>query len=148
MIRISLELVKLDKSVKLPLKIKDIVPYEEIKNNFKIINDFLNEQGFKTIVQRLQNNSFIRKENDLDVSQEANISKQYITINKVKDLKLLIEKIKQIGIFAIDTETNSLNIEKARIVGISICFHESSAYYIPINHKNSEKKLIKDQIIE
>ena len=42
-IRISLELVKLDKSVKLPLKIKDIVPYEEIKNNFKIINDFLNE---------------------------------------------------------------------------------------------------------
>ncbi len=147
-IRISLELVKLDKSVKLPLKIKDIVPYEEIKNNFKIINDFLNEQGFKTIVQRLQNNSFIRKENDLDVSQEANISKQYITINKVKDLKLLIEKIKQIGIFAIDTETNSLNIEKAKIVGISICFHESSAYYIPINHKNSEKKLIKDQIIE
>ena len=40
-------------------------------------------------------------------------------------------------------------IENADLVGISISVDESSAYYIPINHKNlSNNKLITDQINE
>ena len=50
---------------------------------------------------------------------------------------------------AIDTETNSLNIEKAKLVGISICYSENISYYIPINHTNSDgSKKIDNQLEE
>ena len=63
-IRISLDLVKLDNKVKLPLSIDEIIPYNEIQNNSENINRFLVEQGFKAIIQRLENNSFINKNFD------------------------------------------------------------------------------------
>ena len=50
---------------------------------------------------------------------------------------------------AIDTETNSLNIEDAELVGVSIAINEDSAYYIPVNHKDlKDNKKVKDQIKE
>ena len=55
-----------------------------------------------------------------------------------EDLNKLITLIKKTGYFAIDTETNSLNIEDANLVGVSIAVNENSAYYIPVNHKNPE----------
>ncbi|HJL58333.1 MAG TPA: 5'-3' exonuclease H3TH domain-containing protein, partial [Alphaproteobacteria bacterium] len=48
-IRISLELVKLDKNVKLPLSIEEITPYNKKQNSSEGINKFLLEQGFKVI---------------------------------------------------------------------------------------------------
>ena len=47
-IRISLELVKLKKDVKLTLSIKDIKTYSELKNQKNDIFKFLKEQGFKS----------------------------------------------------------------------------------------------------
>jgi len=67
--------------------------------------------------------------------------------NKFSD-KMKIE-IKKKGICAIDTETNSLNIEKAKLVGISICYSENISYYIPINHTTSDgSKKIDNQLEE
>ena len=151
-IRISLKLVTLDNAIDLPLKIEDVVPYINIKNNTKSIYDFLQEQGFRAIQQRIENNSFINNEN-LNSPSEASKNQQeisnYITIDKINVLNNVIEEIKKIGFFAIDTETNSLDIEKAELVGISICFDEKNAFYIPINHKNPEtNKVLKNQIPE
>ena len=51
------------------------------------------------------------------------------------------------GFVAIDIETNSLEIEKAKLVGISMCYNEAKAFYIPIMHKESvTQKLIQNQI--
>ena len=151
-IRISLKLVTLDNAIDLPLKIEDVVPYINIKNNTKSIYDFLQEQGFRAIQQRIENNSFINNEN-LNSPSEASKNQQeisnYITIDKINELNKVIEEIKKIGFFSIDTETNSLDIEKAELVGISICFDEKNAFYIPINHKNPEtNKVLKNQIPE
>ena len=68
------------------------------------------------------------------------MKKKYNLITDIKDLKNLIILIKKIGHCAIDTETNSLNIEKAALVGLSIAVNEGSAYYIPINHKDLNSK--------
>ena len=147
-IRISLELVKLKLDVDLPYNINQIKTYSEIKENNKKIFDFLNEQGFKSIYERIQNNAYIiKKQNSKSIQNES--SYIYKLINSKKDLENLILKIYNQGICAIDTETNSLNIEKAKLVGISLCCDENTAYYIPINHldtKNSEK--IMDQLEE
>ncbi|PPR53182.1 MAG: DNA polymerase I, partial [Alphaproteobacteria bacterium MarineAlpha5_Bin6] len=148
-IRVSLELVKLEQNVKLPISIKEIIPYSSIKNSTKSISEFLIKQGFKAIIQRLENNSFINKNLDENIKNKANIKTKYITIESIEKLHSVIDEINNIGICAIDTETDSLNIEKAKLVGISLCFNESCAYYIPINHKNIlDKKIINSQIKE
>ena len=50
---------------------------------------------------------------------------------------------------AIDTETNSLNIEKAQLVGISLSYSEDTSYYIPINHTTLDgSKRINSQLDE
>ena len=149
-IRVSLKLVNLDKKMNLPLSINDIKPFIEIKGNKDSINSFLQEQGFRAIQQRLENNSFI---NNIDKNEEygknnfIETKSDFITINKVSELNRIIEIIKKIGLVAIDTETNSLDIEKAELVGISISFDEKKAFYIPIKHKAIETNvLLKNQI--
>ena len=47
--------------------IKDIKPFVEIQNNKKSINNFLQEQGFRVIQQRLENNSLININNHNDI---------------------------------------------------------------------------------
>ena len=71
-----------------------------------------------------------------------------ITISKIEDLNSIFAKILQNGYCAIDTETDSLNIESANLVGISLCFNESFAYYIPINHKDLFNYNLLDNQIE
>ncbi|MDC0195058.1 DNA polymerase I [Alphaproteobacteria bacterium] len=143
-IRVSLQLVTLDKEINLPLKIEDIQPFTRIKNNKNSINSYLQQQGFKVIQQRLENNFFINDSSDTNNNQtEFKVTKtEYITISKISELKELYKDIQKIGYLAIDTETNSLNIEKADLVGISISFDEKKAYYIPLIHKKIETKVI------
>ena len=148
-IRVSLELVKLDDKVKLPILIDKIIPYNKINNNQESINNFLKEQGFRAIINRIANNSFINKKNISNENKNNQIQAKYIAINEINKLKNIAQEIKKVGICAIDTETDSLNIEKANLVGISLCYNEHSSYYIPINHKNLEnQKRIKEQISE
>jgi DNA polymerase-1 len=58
----------------------------------------------------------------------------YKTITTEKELIHLIEACEKSGLIAIDTETTSLNIHSAKLVGISISFQETQAAYIPLGH--------------
>ena len=149
-IRISLQLVRLDKEMDLPIDINDIKPFIEIQNNKNSINNFLQEQGFRAIQQRLENNSFINNNDQdkiIEVTKNIKIKSDFITIQETLKLNKIIEDIKKVGFVAIDTETNSLDIEKAELVGISIAFDEKQAFYIPISHKDiNTNKILKDQI--
>ena len=146
-ILISLELVKLKKDINLPIKINDIHSYSSIDKNEKL-SEFLSNQGFKSIAERLKNNSFINTQSEKK-SEDKKLKKNYLLISSAEELDKLNSAIKQKGLCAIDTETNSLNIEDAELVGVSIAINEDSAYYIPINHKDlKDNKKVKDQIKE
>ena len=117
-IRVSLKLVSLDKEINLPLSIQDIKPFVEIGDNQNSINNFLQEQGFRAIEQRLKNNSFINiSKKNLDIKNKNKLS-TYVLINNIDELKKIIEEIKIKGLVSIDTETNSLNLEQANLIGI------------------------------
>lgn len=144
-ILVSLELVKLKNDIDLSLNISDIHTYSSVKENMNL-SIFLSKQGFKSIAERLKSNSFISSQ-ITNEKKDKKFKKKYYLITNIKDLNNLIILIKKFGYFAIDTETNSLNIEKATLVGLSIAVNESSAYYIPINHKSlNDNKKIKGQI--
>mgnify|MGYP003326089477 FL=1 len=146
-ILISLKLVKLKNDIKLPIDINKIHTYSSINKNDNL-SKFLSKQGFKSIAERLKNNSFI-KSNISEKIETKKIDNQYFLINNSEELNKLITLIKKTGYFAIDTETNSLNIEEANLVGVSIAVNENSAYYIPINHKNlKDNKRLNSQIKE
>ncbi len=146
-ILVSLKLVKLKDDIKIPIDINKIHTYSSINKNDNL-SKFLSKQGFKSIAERLKNNSFI-KSNISEKVKTKKIDNQYFLINNVEKLKKLIILIKKNGFFAIDTETNSLNIEEANLVGVSIAVDENSAYYIPINHKNlKDYKRLNSQIKE
>ena len=146
-ILVSLKLVKLKDDIKLPIDIKKIHTYSSINKNDNL-SKFLSKQGFKSIAERLKNNSFI-KSNITEIIETKKIDDQYFLINNIEELNKLITLIKKTGYLAIDTETNSLNIENANLVGVSIAVNENSAYYIPINHKNLEdNKRVNSQIKE
>ena len=151
-IRVSLKLVTLDKEINLPIDIDNIKPYVEIKDNQKSIENFLQEQGFRVIQERLKNNSFINNSESININKNTKTKKilsEYITIYKSSELNKIVNIIKKNGYFVIDTETSSLDIEKAELIGVSLAFDEQNAYYIPINHKSIKtNQVLKDQISE
>ena len=147
-IRLSLKLVTLKNDVKIPDSINKIRTYNELKNENNNIFEFLKEQGFRSTSERLKSNSFISSDND-NIVQKKEIEPKYQLINSKKNFEKILSEIEKKGICAIDTETNSLNIEKAKLVGISICYSENISYYIPINHTTSDgSKKIDNQLEE
>ena len=83
-IRISLNLVNLNNKIDLPLSINEIKPFVELDNHDNnSINNFLIEQGFRAIQQRLANNSFINKNTANNKVNKNEISTNYITINDI-----------------------------------------------------------------
>ncbi|MDC2979319.1 DNA polymerase I [Pelagibacteraceae bacterium] len=147
-IRLSLELVTLKNDVKLPENIENIKTYNELKKENNNIFKFLKEQGFRSTSERLKSNSFISSDSD-NIVKKKEIEPKYQLINSKKSFENILSEIEKKGMCAIDTETNSLNIEKAKLVGISICYSESISYYIPINHTNLDgSKKIDNQLEE
>ena len=147
-IRLSLELVTLKNDVQIPESINKIKTYNELKNENNNIFEFLKEQGFRSTSERLKSNSFISSDND-NIIQKKEIEPKYQLINSKKNFEKVLSEIEKKGICAIDTETNSLNIEKAKLVGISICYSENISYYIPINHTTLDgSKKIDNQLEE
>ena len=67
-----------------------------------------------------------------DFSDFSNVS--YKTIFDIESLQHILKQIKDVGFFALDTETTSLNEREADLVGISIAFEVGKAFYIPVGH--------------
>ena len=59
---------------------------------------------------------------------------QYTTILDRKTLDIWIDKLSASTIFAIDTETTSLDAHQAKLVGLSFCCEPGKAAYLPVAH--------------
>ena len=57
--------------------------------------------------------------------------KSYVTVNSIETLKELVDHINQHDVLAFDTETDSLNTRKGRIIGFSISGEIGKGYYMP-----------------
>lgn len=49
--------------------------------------------------------------------------------------------------FALDTETTGLDVMNDPMVGLSICYKEGEAFYIPFGHKGDDAQLSKEAVI-
>jgi DNA polymerase-1 len=69
------------------------------------------------------------------VSRKTDLAnKDYRAILKMDEFVTLVERLKSVRIFAIDTETTSQNPMEARLVGLSFALQANEAFYIPCAH--------------
>jgi DNA polymerase I-like protein with 3'-5' exonuclease and polymerase domains len=74
------------------------------------------------------------------------MNKSYVTVDSIETLKQMIEHIKSCDIIAFDTETNSLNPRKGKIIGFSVSGEVGKGYYMPTMIFKDE--LLQDAYIE
>ena len=125
----------------------------------KILEGIYKEFNFSRWLQDLQqknsnvDGAIINELDNIESSNKTssfNNKNSYITINDEQTLSQWIQKIKLKRIVAIDTETDSLNVMLANLVGISMSIESGSAAYIPLKHQSTDDfiQLSLDLVIE
>ncbi len=144
--RLSRELVRLRSDVPLPFPLEQL---ERRQPNMDLLAAFLNEQGFKSILARLQ--SRVKGEQDPTVTPSATpvnyapaakdpettplpTKAHYELIQTVSALQGWVEEATRRGIVAVDCETTSLDQTRAELVGFSLSLEPGQACYVPVGH--------------
>jgi DNA polymerase-1 len=68
-----------------------------------------------------------------DTDEVATGTVSFALIHSITHLQEILSRCAS-SVIAIDTETTSVDTQKAEIVGISFCYNESESYYIPLAH--------------
>ena len=144
---ISRELVTLKNDVPVKETINDFIlkPFDKEK-----IFSFLDEMEFTKIKKRIEQTYGMSETNFKPSSDVVKKSLKneagFNIIYDKKEIETILAKADDQGFFAVDTETNSLDSQKAELVGVSLAVNENQAYYVPVGHKNKDDKEIKKQI--
>ncbi len=77
----------------------------------------------------------------MPVKKIKDIPHSYYTIKNHKEYEKFIELLKKQLLFAFDTETDSLDVMSAKLIGFSVSFEEHKAYYIPIHGEFGKKRI-------
>lgn len=146
-IRISRQLVTLDCDTPLDVTLDDL----EIRlpEPDKIM-DFLTRMEFRTLTKRVADKLGItapampetsqltiihsREEAPAEEEQPPFDTNAYECIRDLPTLTRWIDRIREVGHVAIDTETTSLDEMRAELVGISLAVDAGKAAYIPLSH--------------
>ena len=139
---ISKKLVTLKKDVPVKVKLEDF----SLKNIDKDkLYSFLREMEFNRLLSSAISTygevSFNtdEKEKTKIKSNSKKISKDnYFLFKSEDEIEEWLQKADEIGEFAIDTETNSLDAHQADLVGISLCYKPGYSGYIPLAHKSGK----------
>jgi len=141
---LSRKLVELKSDVPVKQKLETFTLNEINKEK---LYDFLREMEFNRLLSQVISNDgeptekkFKKTNNPIKFDL-----KKYQTILKISELDKWIKKIEEKGMVAVDTETDSLNIHKANLVGISLCCDSGISCYIPLEH--STEKILKKKIV-
>ena len=133
MARISRDLVTLKTDVEVPRPLQSLAVANFDPNT---VLEFLRAQGFKRLTARFETEA--DTQNIPNHSQDITSNEPAINYQLVQDIEILeqwLSEIKETGIVAFDTETNSLNATQASLVGISLATSDGRACYIPLRHK-------------
>jgi len=89
-------------------------------------------------------------ETNQNASREFDNKKKYTLIQDTAKLKKWIDEIKKEKLIAIDTETTSLDVMNARLVGISMSLKKGEAVYIPVNHMGvaEDEQINEDDLVQ
>ncbi len=148
---ISKKLVTLKKDV----PVKDNLEDFNLKNiNKDKLYSFLREMEFNRLLSSAISTygeiefEDVKKGKNKTIPETYSISKKnYFLFKNENEINNWLKKADEIGEFAIDTETSSLDAHQADLVGISLCYEPGNSGYIPLAHKtgsNLDSKKVLD----
>ena len=116
----NVELVSLKKDVDLEIRIDKLIAVEE---NSKELEALFIELEFNAWISTPQNKT-----------KPKTIKSNYVCVLDKEALLIVCEEINQSNVFAIDTETDSLDTKTTNLLGISLSTKSGEGYYIPFGH--------------
>ncbi|WP_032113742.1 DNA polymerase I [Candidatus Paracaedibacter symbiosus] len=130
--RISKQLVTLCPTAPLPMAIEALAVRSP---DSIVLKDFVRLQGFTSLVSRL--------DKQFGVPAHSNEGeKNYHCITDLAELQAFVKEALCQPVVAFDSETTSLNIMEAEVVGFSLSFESGTGVYIPIGHKRRQDQLM------
>ena len=120
----NIELVTLKRDVDIGVSLESLLKAKEDQEE---LNKLFTSLEFKTWIKSSSDSSDEKPKN-------TNTKKGYQSVLKEKELIAWAKKIEKCKVFAIDTETSSLDTMTADLIGISLACDEGEGCYIPINH--------------
>jgi len=98
----------------------------------------------RDLLNRFEFTSLLRDFPDVQVQNTEpfeSLNEHYHLVLK-SDFETWVTTFVEQSAFAFDLETTSLAVHEAKIIGISICWNETEAYYIPIAHKERAEEQV------
>lgn len=142
-IELSKRLVQLDCDMKLDFTLESL----EVRDpEPEALMAFLGEMEFRTVRQRIADKLGIEApvleevaptEGEAATEAAPFDAEKYEWVKDAAGLQVWIDRIRERGYVAVDTETTSLNEMRAKLVGISLCVEAGEACYIPLIHKDA-----------
>lgn len=115
---LSRDLIRLKYDAEVPA---ELTSYAFIDGDTEKLQDLFSRLGFKSMVEETAETKSVPTEG-------------FTLVQTEESLKLLLEKLQKTSLLVIDTETTSLDVSRAALVGISLCTDFESAWYIPVGH--------------
>ena len=130
----NVELVSLKNDVDLGIDFESML---ELNADQEKLDKLFSELEFKALKKPSAKSSSAEASEPTQATSEDKLKVQgnYETLFTKEDLLNWAKKLDACKVFAIDTETDSLDTVTANIVGISLSTEEETGCYIPINHK-------------
>ena len=130
----NVELVSLKNDVDLGIDFESML---ELNTDQEKLDKLFSELEFKALKKSSAKSSSAEASEPTQATSENKLKVQgnYETLFTKEDLLNWAKKLDACKVFAIDTETDSLDTVTANIVGISLSTKEETGCYIPINHK-------------
>ncbi|MFT5880391.1 MAG: DNA polymerase-1 [Moritella sp.] len=129
-----------------------------------LLVELYQQQGFKRWIAALLNGADATKHanagskavtktvgSEEEVAVNCTIDRsKYETILTQADLDRWLEKLQNAELFALDTETTSLNYMQAELVGLSFAVAEGEAAYLPVAHDylDAPEQLDRDHVLQ
>jgi DNA polymerase-1 len=138
---LSKKLVTIKTDLDLPLSLDELTPKPADKQQ---LIELARELEFKNWLKDL----LATEENQPVEATETNTSKiTYELITNNQQLNDWLNKLEHCNEFCVDTETTSLDVMAAEIVGISLAIKEGEAVYIPLIHTDGSPQLNREEVL-
>ncbi len=150
-IRISRDLVTLKTDTPLDVRLEDFEVRDPVAEDLLA---FLAEMEFRTMATRIAAKLGVEPPEIAEVSpdpdgtaaapapvQVAFDPDRYECVRDAAALQVWVDRIREHGWVAVDTETTGLDEMRVDLVGICLCVQPGEACYIPLTHKNGDDDL-------
>lgn len=129
---LSRELIRLKNDVDVPSSLSGYLPQSPDE---ELLNDLYTRLGFSSMVK-------------IESKAVPVSAKGFKLVRTESELQSVVTALEDAALLVIDTETSSLDVSHATLVGISLCTDLDSAWYIPVRHCEEDGSLVMGQLPE